>query len=79
MSENSNTRLFMVFLAGAATGVAVGYLLNSDKKDALVADLKEGASNLKQGIDDSLGLVKDIVDTLKGKNPGKTSDSQIII
>ncbi len=52
----------MAFLAGAAVGAAVGYFLNSDKKDELVDDLKEGAASLKKIFDDNFGKVKDIVD-----------------
>jgi hypothetical protein len=34
-------------MAGAAVGVAIGYFLNSNKKDELLNDLKDGASKLK--------------------------------
>ena len=62
MSENNNSKLLMAFLAGAAVGVAVGYFLNSDKKDELVEDMKEGAARLKHTLEEGLGKVKDIVD-----------------
>lgn len=62
MSDNNNSKLLMAFLAGAAVGAAVGYFLNSDKKDELVEDLKEGAARLKHTLEDSFGKVKDIVD-----------------
>lgn len=62
MGKNNNSKLLMAFLAGAAVGAAVGYFLNSDKKDELVEDLKEGAASLKKVFDDSLGKVRDIVD-----------------
>jgi Tfp pilus assembly protein PilO len=62
MSDNNNSKLLMAFLAGAAVGVAVGYFLNSDKKDELVEDLKEGATRLKHTFEEGLGKVKDIVD-----------------
>jgi len=65
MSENNNSRLLMAFLAGAAVGAAVGYFLNSDKKDELVDDLKEGAASLKKAFDNSLEKVKDIVDAFR--------------
>ena len=67
MSENNNSKLLMAFLAGAAVGAVIGYFLNSSNKDELVSDLKEGATNLKQGIDDSLEKAKDIVDSLKNE------------
>ena len=62
MSKNNNSKLLMAFLAGAAVGAAVGYFLNSDKKDELVEDLKEGAASLKKVFDNSFGKVKDIID-----------------
>lgn len=65
MSKNNNSKLLMAFLAGAAVGAAVGYFLNSDKKDELVDDLKEGAASLKKAFDNSLGKVKDIVDAFR--------------
>jgi gas vesicle protein len=61
MSEDKNGKLLMAFLAGAAVGAAIGYFLNSDKKDELVEDIKEGAASLKQVIDESLDKVKDII------------------
>jgi hypothetical protein len=67
MSENNNSKLLMAFLAGAAVGAAIGYFLNSSYKDELVSDLKEGATNLKEGIDESLCKAKDIVDSLKNE------------
>ncbi|MVT07181.1 YtxH domain-containing protein [Chitinophaga tropicalis] len=44
----SNTSKAVVsFIVGAAVGVAVGYFLNSDKKDELVDKLKYQAGRLK--------------------------------
>jgi len=62
MSDNNNSKLLMAFLAGAAVGAAIGYFLNSDKKDELLDDLKEGAAKLKHTFEESMGKVKDIVD-----------------
>jgi hypothetical protein len=76
MSEKNSGKIFMAFVAGAAIGAALGYFLNSSKKDELVADLKEGATNLKQGFDDSLGKAKDIIDTFRGNTAEAESDSQ---
>jgi hypothetical protein len=76
MDENRSNKIVMAFLAGAALGAVVGYFLNSNKKDELVADLKEGASNLKQGIDDSLGKARDIVDSFKNSDPEPVEDTQ---
>lgn len=44
----SNTSKAVVsFIVGAAVGVAVGYFLNSDKKDELVDKLKYQAGRFK--------------------------------
>lgn len=67
----------MAFLAGAAVGAAVGYFLNSDKKDELVGDLKEGAASLKQTIEDSLEKVKDFVDAFTEDDPESDTDVTI--
>jgi hypothetical protein len=65
MSEHNSTKILLAFMAGAAVGAAIGYFLNSDKKDELVAEIKEGASKIKQSVDESLGKAKDFVENLK--------------
>jgi hypothetical protein len=72
MEESNSNKIFMAFLAGAAIGAAIGYFMNSSRKDELLADLKEGAANLKQGIDDGLDKAKDLVDAFK--NYDSTAD-----
>ena len=42
----------------AAIGVAIGYFLNSDKKDEILNDLKDGASKLKNDLSESLDNLK---------------------
>jgi Tfp pilus assembly protein PilO len=46
MASNSS-KAVVSFIVGAAVGVAVGYFLNSDKKDELVDKLKFQADKLK--------------------------------
>ncbi|GEP95120.1 MULTISPECIES: YtxH domain-containing protein [Chitinophaga] len=46
MSRSS--KAVVSFIVGAAVGVAVGYFLNSDKKDELVDKLKYQADKLKE-------------------------------
>ncbi|MCK7558630.1 YtxH domain-containing protein [Chitinophaga sedimenti] len=46
MAESS--KAVVTFIVGAAVGVAVGYFLNSDKKDELVDKLKSQADRLKE-------------------------------
>jgi len=76
MSENNSAKMIMVFLAGATVGAAIGYFLNSDKKDELVDKIKKGASHLKQSIDDSLGKAKDVVDSIKKTEQEAEADVQ---
>ncbi|RBL93526.1 MULTISPECIES: YtxH domain-containing protein [Chitinophaga] len=45
MSKSS--KAVVSFIVGAAVGVAVGYFLNSDKKDELVEKLKGQTDRLK--------------------------------
>jgi uncharacterized membrane-anchored protein YhcB (DUF1043 family) len=44
---NNSSKAVVSFIVGAAVGVAVGYFLNSDKKDELVEKLKFQADKLK--------------------------------
>ncbi len=76
MSENNSGKILMAFIAGAAIGAALGYFLNSSKKDELMADLKEGATNLKQGFDDSLGKAKDIIETFTNNSAESDFDAK---
>ncbi|MCK9640896.1 MAG: hypothetical protein M0R39_13400 [Prolixibacteraceae bacterium] len=62
MSENNGTKILLAFIAGAAVGAAIGYFLNSDKKEEIIADLKDGASKLKHDIEENLAKAKEMVD-----------------
>ncbi|MBV7528726.1 YtxH-like protein [Chitinophaga jiangningensis] len=44
---NNSSKAVVSFIVGAAVGVAVGYFLNSDKKDELVGKLRYQADKLK--------------------------------
>jgi gas vesicle protein len=65
MSENNGTKILLAFLAGAAVGAAIGYFLNSDKKDEIFTDLKEGASKLKKDIEENFNKAKEVVDNFR--------------
>lgn len=65
MSENNGTKLLLAFIAGAAVGAAIGYFLNSDKKDEILTDLKEGASKLKKDIEENINKAKEMVDNFR--------------
>ncbi len=65
MKENNNSKILLALLAGAAVGIAIGYFLNSDKKEELAADLNEGASKLKDNLSETFEKGKTIFDNIK--------------
>ncbi len=65
MKEDNNSKILLALLAGAAVGVAIGYFLNSDKKDEIISDLKEGASKLKNDLAEKFEIGKTILEDLK--------------
>lgn len=64
MKENNNSKILLALLAGAAVGVAIGYFLNSSKKDELVNDIKDKASKLKDDLADKFEKGKTTFDNL---------------
>jgi len=54
-----NSKIILAALAGAVIGVAIGYFLNSDKKDKIFNDLKAGASKLKDDLSEKFNDLKD--------------------
>jgi hypothetical protein len=76
MSEKNGTKILLAFVAGAAVGAAIGYFLNSDKKEEILNDIKEGASNLKNVFEDNLTKAKDMVDNLKKGSEDTTAENQ---
>ncbi len=77
MSENNGTKILLAFIAGAAVGTAIGYILNSDKKDEIFNDLKEGASKLKNDIEENLAKAKDLVDSFMQTATDSTSENPV--
>jgi len=47
ITMSNSSKAVVSFIVGAAVGVAVGYFLNSDKKDELVDKLKYQTDKLK--------------------------------
>jgi uncharacterized membrane-anchored protein YhcB (DUF1043 family) len=75
MSENNGTKILLAFVAGAAVGAAIGYFLNSDKKDEVLDDLKESAAKLKKDIEENLAKAKEMVDHFTKSNPDPTTEN----
>jgi len=63
-NNNNGSKLLFAFLAGAAVGAAVGYFLNSDKKDELLEDLKESALKIKDDLQVGIEKGKSVIDNL---------------
>lgn len=75
MSENNGTKILLAFVAGAAIGAAIGYFLNSDKKDEIFNELKDGASRLKNDLEENLSKAKDLVDNFRDNTETTTENS----
>jgi hypothetical protein len=76
MSEKNGTRILLAFIAGAAVGAAIGYFLNSDKKEEILNDFKEGASKLRNDIEDNLTKAKEMVDNFRNGRTDATTENQ---
>jgi gas vesicle protein len=63
MREKNGMNILLAFVAGAAVGAAIGYFLNSDKKEEVFNDLKESASKLKNDIEENLNKAREMVDS----------------
>ena len=61
MEDNKNSKIILAALAGAAIGIAIGYFLNSDKKDEILNDLKDGASKMKDDLSEGFDNLKNSV------------------
>lgn len=75
MSENKGTKILLAFIAGAAVGAAIGYFLNSDKKEELLADIQDGASKLKNDIKENLTKAKEMVDNFRTSNVDPSTEN----
>jgi F0F1-type ATP synthase assembly protein I len=75
MSENNGTKILLAFIAGAAVGTAIGYFLNSDKKDEILTDLKEGATKLKKDLEENINKAKEVVDSFRKINIDLTPEN----
>ena len=75
MSENNGTKILLAFVAGAAIGAAIGYFLNSEKKEELLDDLKESAAKLKKDIEENLSKAKEMVDNFTKNSPDPNAEN----
>jgi uncharacterized membrane-anchored protein YhcB (DUF1043 family) len=75
MSENKGTKILLAFVAGAAIGAAIGYFLNSDKKEEILSDIQEGASKLKNDIQENLSRAKEMVDNFRTNNVDSSTEN----
>ena len=75
MSENNGTKILLAFVAGSAICAAIGYFLNSDKKEEIMADLQEGASKLKRDIEENLTKAKEMVDNFRNIDIDLTTEN----
>lgn len=67
--------MFLAFVAGAAIGAAIGYFLNSDKKEELLNDLKQSATKIKENLEENLKKAKEVVDHFKKGEAGQSSEN----
>jgi uncharacterized membrane-anchored protein YhcB (DUF1043 family) len=65
MKDNDHSKLLLALLGGVAIGVAIGYFLNSDKKDELLDGIKEKASKFKEDLDEEISKGKSVINDLK--------------
>ena len=75
MNENNGTKILLAFIAGAAVGAAIGYFLNSENKEEVINDLKEGAASLKNDIQENLSKAKEVVDSFLKNNTGTATEN----
>ena len=64
---NSNSKVLLVLILGAAAGAAIGFYMASDNKEELISDLKDTASRIKNDLEGEIEKGKRFVDDLKGK------------
>lgn len=75
MSENKGTKILLAFIAGAAIGAAIGYFLNSDKKEEILSDIQEGASKLKNDIQENLSKAREMVDNFRTNHVDSSTEN----
>ncbi len=64
-SMEKKSALILSFIAGAAAGAVVGYLLASGKGEEMLADVKEAAGKFKDEFDKQIDNGKEILEEIK--------------
>ena len=64
---NSNSKILLALILGAAAGAAIGFYMGSDNKEELISDLKDTANRIKNNLEGEIERGKKLVDDLKGK------------
>lgn len=64
-SMEKKSALILSFIAGAAAGAVVGYLLASGKGEEMLADVKEAAGKFKDEFDKQIDKGKEILEEIK--------------
>ncbi|HUX84677.1 MAG TPA: YtxH domain-containing protein [Chitinophagaceae bacterium] len=64
------------FILGAAVGMAIGYFINSDKKEEFLSTIKEKAGKIREGIEDQLEKGKEMLDELASKGKAKANKAE---
>ena len=60
-------RINNAFLLGIITGIGIGYYLASDDKQAVIDDLKNGATKVKDTIADGITKGKKLIRDMKSE------------
>lgn len=63
--------LILTFLAGAAAGAVVGYILANGKGEEIIADIKEAAGKFKDEFEEQLDRGKEVLTDLKNQMDDK--------
>ncbi|MBS1659132.1 MAG: YtxH domain-containing protein [Chitinophagales bacterium] len=64
---NDNSKAVLMFIFGAAVGVAVGYFLASDNKEEIISDIKDKVNKATDTLEDQIEKGKKLVGDLKKK------------
>ena len=64
---NDNSKGMVMFILGAAVGVAVGYYLASDNKEEFIENIKDKVNKAKSDLESQIEKGKRLVNDIKQK------------